>query len=27
MDRGQVALEGPAQSVRSDPRLMHHLAP
>jgi branched-chain amino acid transport system ATP-binding protein len=27
MDRGHVALEGPAQSVRSDPRLMHHLAP
>ena len=27
MDRGHVALEGPAASVRSDPRLMHHLAP
>jgi urea transport system ATP-binding protein len=27
MDRGQVALEGPAASVRSDPQLMHHLAP
>src|SRR5215510_14301733 len=27
MDRGHVALEGPAASVRGDPRLMHHLAP
>jgi branched-chain amino acid transport system ATP-binding protein len=27
MDRGHVALEGPAASVRSDPRLLHHLAP
>ncbi|MFZ5781614.1 MAG: ABC transporter ATP-binding protein [Pseudomonadota bacterium] len=27
MDRGHVALEGPAGSVRQDPKLMHHLAP
>jgi branched-chain amino acid transport system ATP-binding protein len=27
MDRGHIALEGPAASVRSDPQLMHHLAP
>jgi hypothetical protein len=27
MDRGHVALEGPAASVRIDPRLLHHLAP
>ena len=27
MDRGHVALDGPAASVRVDPKLMHHLAP
>ncbi len=27
MDRGHVALEGPAANVRQDPKLMHHLAP
>jgi branched-chain amino acid transport system ATP-binding protein len=27
MDRGHVALQGPAASVKSDPQLMHHLAP
>jgi hypothetical protein len=27
MDRGHVALEGPAVSVKSDPQLMRHLAP
>jgi branched-chain amino acid transport system ATP-binding protein len=27
MDRGHIALQGPAASVRSDPQLMRHLAP
>jgi len=27
MDRGHIALQGPAASVKSDPQLMHHLAP
>jgi branched-chain amino acid transport system ATP-binding protein len=27
MDRGHIALEGPAASVKSDPQLMRHLAP
>jgi branched-chain amino acid transport system ATP-binding protein len=27
MERGQVALEGPAATVKSDPQLMRHLAP
>ena len=27
IDRGQVALEGPADQVRDDSRLMRHLAP
>jgi branched-chain amino acid transport system ATP-binding protein len=27
MDRGHIAFEGPAALVRSDPRLMRHLAP
>jgi branched-chain amino acid transport system ATP-binding protein len=27
MERGQVALEGPAASVKADPQLMRHLAP
>ncbi|MBS0522020.1 MAG: ABC transporter ATP-binding protein [Proteobacteria bacterium] len=27
MERGQVALEGPAASVKGDPQLMRHLAP
>lgn len=27
MDRGHVALDVPAASVESDPRLLHHLAP
>jgi branched-chain amino acid transport system ATP-binding protein len=27
MDRGHIALQGPAASVKADPQLMHHLAP
>lgn len=27
IDRGHIALEGPAASVKSDPKLMHYLAP
>jgi branched-chain amino acid transport system ATP-binding protein len=27
MDRGSVALEGPAEQVRDDPRLLRYLAP
>jgi urea transport system ATP-binding protein len=27
IDRGHIALEGPAAAVRSDPQLMHYLAP
>lgn len=27
MDRGHIALDGPAQSVKTDPQLMRHLAP
>jgi len=27
MDRGQVALEGPAADIRSDPRLLRYLSP
>jgi len=27
MERGQVALEGPAAAVKADPQLMRHLAP
>lgn len=27
MDRGTIALEGPTEAVRSDPRLIRHLAP
>jgi len=27
IDRGAVALEGPAQAVRDDPRLFRFLAP
>ena len=27
IDRGHIALEGSAASVKSDPKLMHYLAP
>ena len=27
MDRGHIALDGPSQSVKTDPQLMRHLAP
>ncbi|MDB5513728.1 MAG: transporter related [Tardiphaga sp.] len=27
LDRGRVALTGPAADVRDDPRLLHYLAP
>jgi branched-chain amino acid transport system ATP-binding protein len=27
MDRGHIALQGPAAAVKGDPQLMHHLAP
>ena len=27
MDRGQVALKGPAATIKNDPRLLRHLAP